>query len=326
MSHVVIAWDALWQGPQPFVDRLRQAGFEVRFPKQRLTDEAGTIAELTTAAAAIAGGEPYTDRVFSSLPGLRVVARAGVGFDRVDLDAATRRRVVVTITPAANFEAVAEHTLAFMLALARSVPQRNVEVRQGTWNRSPFVPLRGRTLGIAGLGRIGRAVAERAAAFRMKLLAFEPYPDRKFVQSLGIELMDLDTLLSRSDFVTLHLPLSSQTQGIINRSSLSRMKPGSYLINTARGGLVVERDLLDALQSGHLAGAGLDVFEQEPTPADNPLLKHANVIVSPHMGGGDVQSIQDMGNDAAQCIIDLHNGKWPEAAVVNPAVRPGWSW
>jgi phosphoglycerate dehydrogenase-like enzyme len=326
MATVVIAYDALFHGPKPHEERLRAAGFDVRYAGQRLTDEAQTITALRGAAAVIGGGEPYTERVFASLPDLRVVARSGVGVDKVDLDAAVRHRVVITITPRANHEAVAEHTLALLLALSRSVPQRNQEIRRGVWSKAPYLPLRGKTLGLVGLGRIGRAVAERAAAFRLRLLAHEAFPDLAFARRLDIDLVDLDTLLARSDYVSLHVPLTPETRGLMNRTTLGRMKPGSFLINTARGGLVVEEDLLAALRTGHLAGAGLDVFAQEPSPADNPLLQLENVVASPHMAGGDTQSLHDMAMDAAQNITDLARGVWPEASVANPAVRPQWRW
>jgi phosphoglycerate dehydrogenase-like enzyme len=298
----------------------------VTYPRLRLTGEAETIEALQGAVGVIAGGEPYTERVLAALPQLRVVARAGVGVDRVDLEAATRHRVAVTITPFANHEAVAEHTLALLLALTRAVPARDREVRRGQWLRTPYLPLRGRTLGLVGLGRIGRAVADRAAGFRLQLLACEAFPDPAFVQSRGIELADLDALLGRSDFVSLHVPLTPQTRGLINRATLARMKPGSFLINTARGGLVVEEDLLAALRSGHLAGAGLDVLAQEPPAPDNPLFQLDNVVLSPHMAGGDTQSLYDMAKDAAQCIIDLSRGAWPAASVANPDVRDAWRW
>lgn len=326
MPTVVIAWDMLFPFAGPHVEQLRRAGFDVRLAEKRLASEAETIEALRGVAAVIAGGEPYTHRVLASLPELRVVSRAGVGTDRVDTEAATRHRVVVTITPAGNHEAVAEHALTMLLALARSVVRHDQEVRRGVWSRGALQPLRGRTLGIVGLGRIGRAVAVRAAAFRMRLLACEEFPDAEFVRHHGIELVDLDRLLALSDFVTLHVPLTAQTRGLINRTTLAGMKRGSYLVNTARGGLVVEPDLLEALRSGQLAGAGLDVFNEEPTPAHNPLLQLENVLVSPHLAGGDIQGLNDMALAAAQNIIDLHQGKWPEGSVVNPAVRPAWRW
>jgi phosphoglycerate dehydrogenase-like enzyme len=198
-------------------------------------------------------------------------------------------------------------------------------VRAGRWPREPLTPARGKTLGIIGLGRIGQSVAVRAAAFGMHVVAHEKFPNREFVARHGIELVDLDTLLARSDFVTLHVPLSSETRGLINRATLARMKRGSILVNTARGGLVVESDLLDALKSGHLAGAGLDVFEIEPA-VSNPLFDLDTVVVSPHVAGVDTQSLAEMADLAAQNIIDLSRGLWPDACIVNRDVQLGWKW
>lgn len=327
MPTVLIVPAVLFQQSGPHLELLRDAGFEIRYPKQPgMTGEAETIEALRGVSATIAGSEPYNDRVLTSAPELRVISRAGVGFDRIDLDAVTRRRVVVAITPTGNCEAVAEHTLALLLALAKRIDRHNREVRAGVWSRVPLLPLRGRTLGIVGLGRIGRAVAVRAAAFRCKLVAHETSPDTAFAQAHDIDVVDLYTLLARSDFVSLHVPLTNETRGLINRDSLARMKRGSFLVNTARGGLVVERDLLEALQSGHLAGAALDVFADEPTPPDNPLLQIDTVIASPHMSGIDTQSHEDMAIQSAQNIVDLYRGSWPEGAVVNPAVRTDWKW
>jgi D-3-phosphoglycerate dehydrogenase len=326
MPTVLIVPGVLFHQPGPHVDLLRAAGFEIRYPRRpEMSTEAETIEALDGIDATIAGSEPYNERVLAAAPRLRVVSRAGVGVDRIDLDAVTRHGVVVAITPAGNHEAVAEHTMAMLLSLARSLVSQNRSVRQGQWSRVPLAPLRGKTLGLVGLGRIGRSVAVRAAAFRMNLLACEQAPDVEFSRRHAIELVDLDALLARADFVSLHVPLTDETRGLVNRATLARMKPGSYLVNTARGGLVVESDLLAALESGYLAGAGLDVFAVEPTPADNPLLRLENVLVTPHMGGVDTQSNEDMAIQSAQTIVDLVTGKWPDGCVVNAAVRQKWS-
>lgn len=327
MPLVFITPEVLFETEGPHLEMLRKAGMEVRYPpRARLTGETETIEALRGAAATIAGGEPYTERVLASLPDLRVISRWGVGVDRVDLDAVTRRGVVVAITPKSNHEAVAEHTMALLLALTRSLMRQNQEVRQGVWSKVPLLPLRGRTLGLIGMGRIGKSVALRAAQFRLRLLAYDPFPDLVFARTHGVELVDLDTLLAEADYVTLHMPLMPSTKGLISRKTLSRMKPGSFLVNTSRGGLVVEEDLLAALQSGHLAGAGLDVFAQEPPSPENPLLRLGNVLVTPHMAGVDTQSSIDMAVQAAQNILDLYHGNWPEDSIVNPAIRPSWRW
>jgi D-3-phosphoglycerate dehydrogenase/(S)-sulfolactate dehydrogenase len=293
-----------------------------------VVDRPGLIRQLVDRGveAVIAGGEAYDGPLFEAAPRLRVVARAGVGFDAVDLAAATKHRVVVAITPGANDQAVAEHTVAMLLAVGRGLVGCDAGVRDGSWPRNVLPPVRTRTLGIVGLGRIGRAVYTRAAALGMNLIACEPMPDRDFVARHAVRLVGFDDLLAQSDYVSLHVPLSRENTGLINRTTLAKMKPGAILINTARGGLVVEADLYDALKSGKLGGAALDVFEQEPTPLDNPLLTLPNVLTSPHMAGVDELSLSDMAEVDARAIVDLYQGRWPEQCVVNRQVGPGWKW
>ena len=327
MAKVLIVPAPLFQWPGRHVELLRAAGFDIAYPREKtaLLSEAEIIAALDGVSAVIAGSEPYNDRVLSFAKLLRVISRAGVGSDAIVLEATLRHKVVATITPGTNHDAVAETTMALLIALARDVVHLDREVRAGRWPREPLQPIRGKTLGIVGLGRIGQSVAFRAAGFGVRMIAYEKVPDMNFVRKHGIELVDLNTLLAQSDFVTLHVPLSTETQGMINRTTLAQMKRGSILINTARGGLVVEKDLLDALKSGHLGGAGLDVFEKEPA-IGNPLFEMPNVIASPHVAGVDTQSLAEMADLAAQNIIDLSHGSWPERSVINPAVRDGWKW
>jgi phosphoglycerate dehydrogenase-like enzyme len=327
MPKVLIVPAPIFQVPGRHVELLRSAGFDVAYPNEKtvLMSEDAIIGALEGVSAVIAGSEPYNDRVLSSAKRLRVISRAGVGSDAIVIDATIRHKVVATITPGTNHDAVAETTLALLIALARSVVYLDREVRAGRWPREPLQPIRGKTLGIVGLGRIGQSVAIRAAGFGVRTLAHEKLPDMNFVRQHGIELVELNTLLAQSDFVTLHVPLSSETQGLINRDTLARMKRGSILINTARGGLVVEKDLLASLKSGHLGGAGLDVFEKEPA-VGNPLFELPNVIASPHVAGVDTQSLTEMADLAAQNIIDLSRGIWPDRCIINPPVRDGWKW
>jgi phosphoglycerate dehydrogenase-like enzyme len=332
MPVALITPEEMIRTPGPEAEILREAGFEVRYPANTmftrgLGTEDESIQVLSGASALIAGGEHITAKVLAALPELRVVARAGVGFDRVDVPAATKHKVVVTITPTANHAAVAEHTLALIFGVARSVALNDRVLRSGQWIRRTLRPVRGRTIGLVGLGRIGRSTATRCAALGMKVIAYELYPDKEFVAKQGIELVDFQTLLKRADFVSLHCPLSDDTRGLMNAAAFAMMKPGSVFINTARGGLVVESALIAALQSGHLGGAGLDVFEQEPTDPGNPLFKLDNVVVCPHLGGGDSQSIADMGAEAARSIVSLYRGQWPpDAAVLNGTLKEGWRW
>lgn len=316
-----------------FADRFRApldaAGLEVVFlppADANLPDEHELLAALYDVEATIAGSEPYNRRVFAAHPQLRVVARVGVGYDAVDLAAATNAGAAVCIAPGTNQGSVAEHAFALMLGLTRHIPARHTSLASGGWPRLMSVPLRGRTLGLAGLGRIGKAVATRAAAFDMKVMAYDPIPDREFCERHGIALVSFDRLLAESDFLSLHLPLTPDTRHVINRATLARMKPDAVLVNTSRGGLVCEADLVAALQSGRLGGAALDVFEDEPTPAANPLRTLPNVILTPHAAGVDVRSLEDMARSAAEAVAALREGIWPDEKVVNPDVRPSFRW
>jgi phosphoglycerate dehydrogenase-like enzyme len=309
-----------------FVTVLKKAGFELIYPKKRaqLTEDE-LIEQLKGVRAAIAGSEPYTRKVLQANPQLRCVARAGVGYDAVDLAAATDGGIAVTIAPGTNQDAVAEHTFTLILALAKNLVPQHLGTCELKWPRQANLPLRGRTLGIAGLGRIGKAVAIRGECFGMKLLAYEPYQDHEFAKKHGVTFVGLDQLLAESDFLSLHLPASKESRHLINKQSLAKMKPSSYLINTARGALVNEPDLVEALQNKKIAGAGLDVFEEEP-PADLPFFHMSNVVVTPHAAGVDLKSRDDMALSAAQAIISLSRGEWPAEKVVNAEVKAKHRW
>ena len=318
--------------PEPdFIKLLKDNGFTVipigakRFSNGNATDEE-QIEILSGASAVIAAGERYPADIIKSLPQLRVIARSGVGYDKVDLISASEHNVAVTITPNANYEAVAEQTISLLMAVAKSTVKLDTMMRNGKWPSAILRPLRGSSLGIVGLGRIGQAVAARAHSMKMNIYATEPYPDNNFVQKLDIKLLDLDSLLAQSDFVSLNCALTQSTHGLIDRKKLSLMKNDAILINTARGGLVVENDLINGLESGQIAGAGLDVLEEEPTDPKNRLFAMDNVVLSPHVAGGDILSERDMGNESAQCIIDLYNGKWPTGKVVNTDLENKWAW
>jgi phosphoglycerate dehydrogenase-like enzyme len=331
MPTVVISPETMREKSAPYVDLLREAGFDVRYPKdplftRGLGGEKQTIEELRGAVAVIAGGEHFTERALEALPELRVIARAGVGFDRVDIAACTRRSIPVTITPTANHDAVAEHTLALILAAAKRIVANDKATRAGQWPRALTQPVRGKTLGIFGLGRIGRSTAVRAMLLGMKVIATDPFPNEAFVRANRVELVEFDELLARSDFLSIHCPLTAQCRGMFDKDVFARMKPGSVLVNTSRGGLVTEADLLAALRSGRLSAAALDVFELEPTSSDNPLFQLDNVVLSPHLAGTDERSMEDMGIECARCILTLRQGGWPEGAVVNEELRATWRW
>jgi phosphoglycerate dehydrogenase-like enzyme len=310
-----------------FKQLLLDAGFELVYPRigrQLVENELHRF--LEGCEAALAGSEPYTRAVLEKHPQLRVVARVGVGYDAVDVRAATEHGIVVTIAPGTNEESVAEHTMMLLLACARNLISQHNQIVAGRWPRNANVPIRRQTLGLIGLGRIGRAVALRGLAFGMRVLAHEPNPIQSFVDKHGIILASLDEVIRQADFLSLHAPLLPETRYLINEQTLEWMKPTAYLINTSRGGLVNEKDLVEALQQRRIAGAGLDVFEEEPPPADHPLFKFENVILTAHTAGVDWRSRDDMALSAAQAVVDLYHGRWPAEKIVNPEVRARFRW
>jgi phosphoglycerate dehydrogenase-like enzyme len=326
MDKVLIAPATLAGVEAEFLNVLRQAGFELIFPKRRaqLTEDE-LLEQLTGIKASVAGSEPYTRKVLQAHPQLRVFARAGVGYDAVDLAAATDFGMAVTITPGTNQDAVAEHTFTLVLALAKNLIPQHLGTCALKWPRQANLPLRGRTLGIAGLGRIGKAVALRGECFGMRLLAYEPFPDQAFAAQHRITFVSFEQLLAESDFLTLHMPATKESRQLINRLTLAKMKPTAFLVNTARGALVNEPDLVVALQNKVIAGAALDVFEEEP-PTDNPFFHMSNVVVTPHAAGVDLRSRDDMALSAAEAIVSFSRGEWPAEKVVNPEVKSRFAW
>jgi D-3-phosphoglycerate dehydrogenase len=246
-----------------------------------------------------------TRRVIEAATDLRVIGRAGVGVDNVDSDAATEHGVVVMNTPTGNTVTTGEHALALLLALARHVPRGDRLVRKGSWSKKGLTgsEIAGKQLGVVGLGRIGRIVADRALGLKMRVVAFDPYLSESNAQlGAGIELVDLDRLLATSDFVTLHVPLIESTRNLISKERIARMKPGARLINAARGGLVDEAALLEALEEGRLAGAALDVLAEEPPAKDHPLLARDDVIVTPHLGAASHEAQHNVAIDIAEQV------------------------
>jgi phosphoglycerate dehydrogenase-like enzyme len=328
MPRILITPSTLANIDAEFIPALRQAGFDLVFPsKGAQLDEDELDAHLPGIDATLAGSEPYTTRVLEAHPQLRVIARVGVGYDAVDIPAATRLGRVVTIAPNTNQDAVAEHTFALMLALAKDLVSQHLAVKTAGWPRRANLPLRNKTLGVAGLGRIGKAVAVRGKVFGMRLVAYEPYSvDTAFVAEHGVQVVGtFEELLERSDYVSLHMPLNAETRYLINQKTLAQMKPTAFLINTARGGLVCEADLLAALRARKIAGAGLDVFEQEP-PGANPLCELDNVVLTPHAAGVDTQSRDDMALSAALAVVALYRGEWPEEKIVNRELKGRFRW
>jgi D-3-phosphoglycerate dehydrogenase / 2-oxoglutarate reductase len=326
MSRVLIAPVALADLQAPFVGALKKAGLELVYhghPAQM--NEEQLLAALNGIEASLAGSEPYTARVLAAHPQLKVIARVGVGYDTVDVDAATKHGAAVCFAPGTNQGSVAEHTFAMMLAWTRNLINQHNQTKAGGWPRGALLPLRGNTLGIAGLGRIGKAVATRAQAFEMNVIAHDAAPDTAWAAKHNVPLVSWEELLRRSDFLTIHVPALPQTHRMINAKSLALMKPTAVLVNTARGAVVDEPALVEALKKKQIAGALLDVFDVEP-PGKHPLLGLDNVIVTPHAAGVDLRSRDDMALSAAEAIASLYKGEWPAEKVVNPQVRERFRW
>ena len=238
---------------------------------------------------------------------LQVIGRAGIGVDNVDVEAATEKGIIVMNSPRGNALAAAEHTLALMLGLARHVPKADRSMKQGKWEKSLLtgVDLGGKTLGIVGLGNVGMIVAGKALALDMKVVGHDPYLHPDAAAEKGIEMRDLDTLLGMSDFITIHVPLNEGTRHLINRESLAKAKKGAFIINAARGGIIDEKDLYDAIESGRIAGAALDVFEHEPTSEASPLILSDKVIATPHLGGSTEEAQKRVALDMARQMSDF---------------------
>lgn len=300
--------------------RLREhaeVDYEPRLSAAELLERIGDYDALVVRSAT-----QVTAEVMAAGRRLKVVGRAGVGVNNIDLEAATARGIVVVNVPDGNTIAACEQTFALMLALARNVPQAVNSLAAGRWERERFtgVELYGKTLGVVGLGRIGTEVARRAQAFGMRVLAFDPYASPAQVAKTGISLASLEEVLAAADFLTIHAPLTPQTRNMISGPQLALMKPGARVVNCARGGIINEQALYDALVSGHLAGAALDVFEKEPPPPDHPLLKLPNVVATPHLGASTVEAQVVCAVEVAEQIIRCLTGQPVRNAVNLPAV------
>ncbi|HPZ44418.1 MAG TPA: phosphoglycerate dehydrogenase [Bacillota bacterium] len=264
-----------------------------------------------------------TARVLEKASKLKVVGRAGVGVDNIDITAATTRGILVVNAPGGNTIAAAEHTIAMMMALARNIPQACATLKAGKWDKKSFmgVEVRDKVLGVIGLGRIGSAVAKRAQGLEMKVVAYDPYITEEKATMLGVKLLPLDDLLQQADFITVHLPLSKESKYIIGERAFSLMKDGVRIINCARGGVVDEKALYEALKSGKVAGAALDVFEQEPT-TDSPLFELNNVIATPHLGASTSEAQLCVACDVAEEIVAALKGGFVRNTVNIPPISP----
>jgi D-3-phosphoglycerate dehydrogenase len=260
--------------------------------------------------------------VLSAAPKLKIVARAGVGLDNVDVDAATERGVLVVNAPTSNIHSAAEHALALLLSAARQIPAADASLREHTWKRSSFsgTEIFGKTVGVVGLGRIGQLVAQRLAAFGAHIVAYDPYVSAARAAQLGIELLSLDELLGRADFISVHLPKTPETAGLIDKEALAKTKPGVIIVNAARGGLVDEAALADAIISGHVRAAGIDVYSKEPC-TDSPLFDLPQVVVTPHLGASTEEAQDRAGTDVAASVKLALAGEFvPDAVNVGGGV------
>ena len=320
MANVLVTVSrAMEQGESgPLAPLYRDGHVVQHFRANAQTRASDLIRALRGCSAVVAIIEPYTSEVFDAVPELHHVARVGVGYDAVDIPSATAHRVLVTNTPGANATAVADFAMGLLLSLARWIPTFDRDVRQEIWQSKLGIDVWQQTLGIVGLGNIGRGVARRARGFDMRVLAHEPYPDLEFVAQHGIELASLERVFRESDFVTLHLPASAETARIVNSDLLTLMKPTAFLINTARGALIDEDALFDALSSGRIAGAALDVRESEP-PHNTRFNGLPNVILTPHAAGSTLRAVNAAIHNAALAAATYLRGERP-AGVINPEV------
>ena len=253
---------------------------------------------------------------------LKVIGRAGIGVDNVDVQAATEKGIVVMNTPQGNALAAAEHTIGLMFAAARKIGIADRTMKEGKWEKKALmgVEIYGKTLGVVGIGNIGIIVAEKAVALGMRVLAYDIFVSKEFAASKGIELVDLDTLLKESDFISVHVPLVKETRGLINKDAIAKMKKSAIIINVARGPVVIEKDLNEALREGRIAGAALDVFDEEPTPKDNPLVLCDNVVCTPHLGASTAEAQDKVAIDIANQIVDFFQNGVIKNSVNAPSV------
>jgi D-3-phosphoglycerate dehydrogenase len=310
-------------------DNLDKAGLNLLSAASGVTIQAAAkmsrdevLAAIPNADALIIRSATKVDgKMMDAAPKLKLIGRAGVGVDNVDLSAATERGIVVMNAPDGNTTATAELAFALMLATARFIPTAHTSLAGGQWDRKSFTgtELRGKTLGIIGFGRVGRAIAKRALAFEMTVIAYDPYISAESGRALGVELLSLETLYSCADYITLHALVTDENRHMINAAAIAKMKKGVRIINAARGALVNESDLAEALKSGQVAAAGIDVYNDEPPEAGNPLIGLKNVVHTPHLGASTVEAQDEVAVQIVQTTLEAFN-KGEYKNVVNPDV------
>jgi len=281
---------------------------------ERHVTEDELLKSLADVDGVVTGGHPYTRRVLEALPKLKVISRTGAGYDSIDLKAATDLGIMVTTTPGANSDSVADFAIGLLLAVVRRVTFADTEMRAGRWTPYMSPEVHGKTIGILGLGDIGRRVAKRARGFDMTILAHDPYPNHDFANEFGVHYVPVDELLRESDFVTIHSPLTPETHGLFDEAAFRTMKTTAYIVNTARGQVIDETSLIRALNEGWIAGAGLDVFEEEPL-TDSPLRNMGSVVLSSHIAGWTHEAWQRMVTGAAEHVVDVLEGRTPTGLV-----------
>lgn len=319
MAPRVLVTSRTYQMNQRAIDALHATGYEINMMKpEEAAQTDKLIAAIPGHDAMLAGAEPITAAVIEASSGLRIISRTGIGTENVDIPAATKKGIVVTFTPGANHDAVADFVLTLMLELARRAWWGYEIMRAGKWGPYQGIELPGKTIGIVGFGRIGKEVARRAHGFRMNILTHDVVQDHDFARQVGASFVPLDELLAKSDFVSLNCFQSPETMGMINSRTLGLMKPTAFVINTARGGLINEPDLLKALQEKRIAGAALDVFGTEPA-WETPFAKLDNCIVTPHQAGYTYEALERMGLMAIDNMVAVMEGRKPNG-VVNPEV------
>ncbi len=282
----------------------RQPDFEVEALSEQLSEAALLPIVGDVNALVVRSETKITKKVIDAAPQLKAVGRAGVGVDNIDVEAATQRGIVVMNTPGGNTISTAELTFSMLMATARKIPQAHMSLKQGAWNRKAHkgVELYRKTLGILGLGRIGTEVAQRAIAFGMRVFAYDPYLSLARARALQVEMKELDELFAAADFITVHMPMSDETRGMIGRNAFQKMKKGVRILNCARGGIVNEFDLIEAIENGTVAGAAFDVYETEPLPEDHPFRRLEQVVITPHLGASTEEAQDNVGIEIAETI------------------------
>ena len=284
-----------------------QSEFNVVVLESRPSEEELITLAADAAAIVVRSETKVTAGVMEAAKELKVVGRAGVGVDNIDVEAATQRGIVVMNTPGGNTISTAELTFSMLMALARRIPQAHMSMKSGEWNRKAFkgVELYQKTLGILGMGRIGGEVAKRAIAFGMKVVAYDPYMSKAKANELQVELVEnLEEVFPLADFITVHMPMTDETRGMLNAEAFGKMKKGVKLLNCARGGIIDENDLVGAIEGGQVAGAALDVYQSEPLPADSPLRGLPEIVMTPHLGASTTEAQENVGIEVAETISE----------------------